>query len=184
MKKYLPGFMLLLVTLSFNAFSGNQVCYPTGPNQWTCIEYYTPGNLGAFGPPGNTVNNGMTTNSTTYSNEAYAAKQAAESAAKKAEAEAKKKYCKDNGYPASAPFCAEQKDAKNKCLQASNASSLLCELDAAQILSDKVYSCSFVIFNDNALAQCNLAATTDNAARLKVCSVNKTLGDDYCNNNF
>ena len=107
MKKYLSGFMLLLITLSSNSFSGNQVCYPTGPNQWTCIEYYTPSNLSAFGPPGSTVNNGMTTNSTTYSTSAYAAKQAAESAAKKAEAEAKKKYCKDNGYTGS--FCAELK---------------------------------------------------------------------------
>jgi hypothetical protein len=100
------------------------------------------------------------------------------------QAKDKADYCRKNNYPANVPFCPGQKEAKNKCLQASNASSLLCELDAAQVLSDKVYSCSFVIFNDNALAQCNLAATTDNAARLKVCSVNKTLGDDYCNNNF
>jgi hypothetical protein len=44
---------------------------------------------------------------------------AADMAAKaKAEQDQKRKYCKDNGYPASVPFCAAFKEAQQKCDQA------------------------------------------------------------------
>ena len=103
--------MVLLSTMSFNTFAA-QVCFPTGPNSWFCIEYYMPGNLSVFGPPGNTVNNGMTTNSTTYNPESKAKEDAAKAAAKVAEAKAKKQWCITNGFPKTSDNMCEQVQAE------------------------------------------------------------------------
>jgi hypothetical protein len=111
MKKYLLGLMLLLSTMSFNVFSGQQICFPTAPGFWFCIEYYTPGNLGAFGPPANTVNNGMTTNSTTHTVESKAKEDAAKAAAKVAEAKAIKRWCIENGFPKTSDNACEKVQA-------------------------------------------------------------------------
>ncbi|MBK8187922.1 MAG: hypothetical protein IPK77_12160 [Cellvibrio sp.] len=92
--------------------------------------------------------------STTYSAEAYAQMKAAQAAA--------------------------IAQARKECYQKAALSDEWCKVEAANTYSDRVYACSFNLFNDNAMSQCNFSAKVDNDANLQVCQFNKLSADTAC----
>jgi len=141
-------------------------------------SFSSSSNLGAF--TAGSIPGGGLTGFGGMSKEAYAQMIAVQAAG---EAAAKKKYCKDNGYPTAVPFCAAQKEAKNKCLIDSEFTLNLCQKDAEAERTQRVDGC-FVIYDVDVAQICHADSNRHAELRVTSCKEDKAVDDKWCESNY